>query len=303
MSSVKLSTTFLLLILWAHTALADVCPFYLTASEGHFDRAGHLSGSSRYRYRKTQSPHPGGPNQKPEFSSLVAEWKISFYRNRCLCGFFRHQAGWQAGCDQPKALGRNWRVPCVRWTRRDGTFLSPIIKEAISLLFDVGEDGSLGERSALMQFAGSGPDPKRQTKPYAHSTYIDPENKFVYSCDLGSDSVWIFNFLIIYGALSPCDPPAAKVPPGSGPRHLAFSPDDKFIYVANEMSHSVSSFNRDPATGKLTPLETVNTLLPTTPDKDITTAEIFFHPSEMALRYQPRMRHASRSFPSMTRGS
>ncbi len=75
------------------------------------------------------------------------------------------------------------------------------------------------------------------------------------------------------------NPPAAKVPPGSGPRHLAFSPDGKFVYVVNEMGHSVNVFSRNAATGELTSIQNLSTLTAGTPDEGVTAAEVVCHPS------------------------
>ena len=145
--------------------------------------------------------------------------------------------------------------------------------------FPVGIDGLIGPRSAFVQFTGTGPDPRRQTKPYAHSIYVDPANRFVYACDLGTDNVWSFRFDAATGALQPNEQAKAKVPPGSGPRHLAFHPGGKFVYVVGEMGLGVTLFARDAANGTLTALETVPTLAPGTSTKNVTAAEICCHPS------------------------
>jgi 6-phosphogluconolactonase len=145
--------------------------------------------------------------------------------------------------------------------------------------FRTNSDGSLEPRTAFVQFTGSGPNLDRQKKPYAHSIYVGPDNRFVYACDLGSDHVWIFKLDAARGTLAPADPPAAKVPPGSGPRHLAFSPDGRFVYVANEMGGSVTVFSRDAVAGALTALETISALPPGISAKGVSTAEIFCHPS------------------------
>jgi 6-phosphogluconolactonase len=142
----------------------------------------------------------------------------------------------------------------------------------------VREDGSLGERSAFVQHTGSGPNPKRQEKPHAHAVYTDPSNKFVYSCDLGTDEVKIYRFDASAGTLTPADPPSAKVPPGGGPRHLAFV-GDGLVYVNNEMTMSVTAFKRDAATGALTEIHTVPTLPEGTSTEGFSTAEIFAHPT------------------------
>ena len=145
--------------------------------------------------------------------------------------------------------------------------------------FRLQPDGSLGERSAFVQFTGSSVNPKRQEKPHAHAIYSDPTNKFVYSPDLGTDNVWIFKFDPAKGTLAPANPPSGKVPPGSGPRHLAFHPNGKFAFTCNEMTLTATAFNRDPETGALTEIHTVSTLPPNTEIKGYSTAETFVHPT------------------------
>jgi 6-phosphogluconolactonase len=140
-------------------------------------------------------------------------------------------------------------------------------------------DGTVGERTALIPFTGSGPDVKRQMKPHSHAAYTDPKNKFVYACDLGTDHVWIFKLDASQGTLTPANPPFASVPPGSGPRHLAFYRDGQIVYVASEMGHTVTAFNRDAASGALTAFQNISTLPPGTSPEGVTTAEIVCHPS------------------------
>ena len=145
--------------------------------------------------------------------------------------------------------------------------------------FPAKPDGSLGERSAFVQFTGTGPNAKRQEKPHAHSIYTDAANKFVYSPDLGTDNVWIFRLDAAKSTLTPTEPPSGKVPPGSGPRHLAIHPNGKFAFTCNEMAMTATAFNRDPATGALKEIETVSTLPAGTATKGFSTAEVFCHPT------------------------
>ncbi len=140
-------------------------------------------------------------------------------------------------------------------------------------------DGSLGERSAFVQFEGTGPDKARQEKPHGHGIYTDASNQFVYACDLGTDNVWTFLFDAAKGTLKPAEPASAKVPAGAGPRHLAIHPNGRFAYANNEMGLSVTAFNRDTKTAALTPVQTLSTLPEGTPTKGVSTAEIFCHPS------------------------
>jgi 6-phosphogluconolactonase len=145
--------------------------------------------------------------------------------------------------------------------------------------FQTKPDGSLTERTAFEQFEGTGPNKDRQEKPHAHSIYTDDAHPFVYACDLGTDKLWIFK-LGDKGALTADDPAFATVPPGSGPRHLAFSPNEKYVYVANEMGHTVTAFTVDLKTGALTQFQDISALPAGFDYKgEMTTAEIFCHPS------------------------
>jgi len=143
--------------------------------------------------------------------------------------------------------------------------------------FPVAADGTIGPRTAFIALHGSGPNPDRQTGPHIHSVYADPENRFLYACDLGSDRIWIFR-LAAHDRLTPANPPATIVAPGLGPRHLAFSPDGRQVYVANELGVSTSTFRRNPTTGTLTLLDTEDNIPPGWP-KGTGSGEIVMHPS------------------------
>ena len=86
-------------------------------------------------------------------------------------------------------------------------------------VFPIQPDGSLRESSDWVAFTGSGPSP-RQDHAYGHA--FDARDGFAYACDLGSDSLWSFQFDSATGRLKPLNPPDAKLPAGSGPRHLIF---------------------------------------------------------------------------------
>ena len=140
------------------------------------------------------------------------------------------------------------------------------------------EDGSIAEATGFFQHTGHGANPTRQKEPHAHAIYVN--GAFAYACDLGTDDVFVYRFDAAKGTLTPNDPPSGKVPPGSGPRHLAFHPKGGFAYANNEMTCSVTVFAHDAAKGTLSALQTISTLPEgyTQSAKD-STAEIFCHPN------------------------
>jgi 6-phosphogluconolactonase len=124
--------------------------------------------------------------------------------------------------------------------------------------FPVQPDGSLGENSAFIQHRGSSVDHERQSAPHAHQVVPTPDNQFVLVPDLGLDEVLTYRLEPARGTLSPGDPPFTRIAPGSGPRHLAFHPSGKLVYVANELTATVAVYTYDAARGHLQDLvETV----------------------------------------------
>lgn len=137
--------------------------------------------------------------------------------------------------------------------------------------------GRLSKASAFIQHKGKSVDRARQEAPHAHSVNLDPANRYAFVADLGLDQVLVYRFDADKGSLEPNDPPAAKVKPGSGPRHFAFHPSGRFAYVINEMASTITAFSYDAAKGVLTELQTISTL----PEevKGNSTAEVQVHPS------------------------
>jgi 6-phosphogluconolactonase len=129
------------------------------------------------------------------------------------------------------------------------------------VVFPILADGRLGEHTALLTDAGAvGPNKERQEGPHAHWIGLSARNRFAYVADLGLDRVLVYNFDAAKGTLVRGDAPsldtkagAAKpndafsvvLSPGTGPRHVAFSPDGNFMYVLGELQSTVTVFAND----------------------------------------------------------
>jgi 6-phosphogluconolactonase len=121
-------------------------------------------------------------------------------------------------------------------------------------------DGRLKRASSVVAHEGSGPTRGRQEKPHAHGIYLDAAERFAFSPDLGADRVFVYRYDAAKGALEPHG--AASLDPGSGPRHLAFHPNGKYLYVINELLSTVTAFAYDAAKGALASVQTVSALPP-----------------------------------------
>jgi 6-phosphogluconolactonase len=126
--------------------------------------------------------------------------------------------------------------------------------------FPIHSDGKLGEASAFIQHQGSSIDPERQAGPHAHCVVFSPDNRFVIVADRGLDKVFVYRLNLSTGSLEPNDPPFIVLHPGWGPRHLAFHPNGKYLYVVSEMGSRLTTLDYDAANGTLKELQTVSAL-------------------------------------------
>lgn len=137
------------------------------------------------------------------------------------------------------------------------------------------DNGMPGATASVILHSGSGPNKPRQDGPHAHGVYFDKANRHLFVPDLGLDQVFIYPFDAATSKLGAAQP-SLTTAPGAGPRHLAFSPDEKNAYVINELGNSVVATSY--ADGKFTALGTVPTL-PADFTGENTTAEIEVHPN------------------------
>ncbi len=86
-----------------------------------------------------------------------------------------------------------------------------------------------------------GPVHDRQDGPHLHCAVVSPGNRFVLACDLGDDA--ILAFPIHPGSTPPLGPPQ-RLPArlGSGPRHLAFHPNGRWLYCIHELDCTVDRY-------------------------------------------------------------
>lgn len=128
-------------------------------------------------------------------------------------------------------------------------------------ILPISKDGSLGTPLAPIQHTGSGPNRDRQLAPHAHSFAPDAANRFALAADLGTDRLMIYGLDAETGKLVPGAAQASfAAKPGAGPRHFAFHPAGRHVFLINELSLSITSLNYDAAAGTLTEIETVPTL-------------------------------------------
>jgi 6-phosphogluconolactonase len=97
------------------------------------------------------------------------------------------------------------------------------------------------------------------------------------AADKGLAQVLVYRFDASKGILAPNRPPSAALPTGSGPRHFAFHPNGKWLFAISELAATITTFEWDQASGRLTAGGSVSTRPAGVTTG--TTAEIAVHPS------------------------
>lgn len=208
-----------------------------------------------------------GPN--PTYLVLSPDYRYLYAANE-IADFNGEKAGAVSAFSVDRATGALTLLnqqstrgdgPChIEVDKQDKMVLAANYGGGSLAAFPVLPDGKLGPSSAFIQHEGKSTDPQRQEGPHAHCFTLDASNRYAFACDLGLDKVFVYKVDNSTATLQPNDPPFATVPPGSGPRHIAFTPNNHFAYVCNEMLSTVTAFSYDPSPGKLTSLQTLSTV-------------------------------------------
>ena len=122
-----------------------------------------------------------------------------------------------------------------------------------------------------------------QTQAHAHQVVIAPSGSEILAVDLGTDTVYTYRLDPVTGRLD--ESGRTRFTAGSGPRHLAFHPDGRHVYVVHELDSTVTVCGW--ADSVLTPGPVHSTLL----DGPPTTAAPN-HPSEIVVAADGRFVYA-----------
>ena len=109
-------------------------------------------------------------------------------------------------------------------------------------VFARNSDGTVSEAVQHIAYTGSSIHPTRQKQPYAHQALFSPCGKFLSVADLGTDMLHLYAYkpknkapLVLSDSL--------KMHAGGGPRHAAFRPKSKHIYLLHEMDATISTMS------------------------------------------------------------
>lgn len=139
---------------------------------------------------------------------------------------------------------------------RKNVFVANYSSGSLAVL-PVNKDGSLQPPSQVIQDKGKGPDTSRQEGPHVHTAYFSPGEKYLLYTDLGLDKLNIMRYHA--SKPQPLSPSSVvSTAPGSGPRHVVFSNNKKYLYLLHEMGSDINVYNFNGGDPKL--LQTVKML-------------------------------------------
>src|SRR5688500_9507355 len=141
-------------------------------------------------------------------------------------------------------------LPYIHFDRTGRWLLGASYHAHLVSVNPVGSDGKVGEPQQVIPTARN-----------AHAIITDRSNKYVFVPHLGTDQVFQFVFDEKSGRLSANTPPVAQLKAGTGPRHLITSPDNRFVYLLNELTATVSTLEMD-RNGTLKEIHTASALPP-----------------------------------------
>lgn len=148
---------------------------------------------------------------------------------------------------------------CHLSVNRAGTLLlvTDFVDKAVHF-YEFLPNGAPGAFLARVPFEGKSTG-YRQGSSHPHSAYFSPDDRYALVADLGANTVWVLR----------CQPAdnrfdlvgSWRAPDGYGPRHIAFHPNGKYVYVLMEITGHIAVLELH-SNGQLTLIELIFAVSP-----------------------------------------
>lgn len=147
--------------------------------------------------------------------------------------------------------------PCYISTRNDNKWLAVAnYTSGTATLFPINPDGSVKPYTQIINDSiYSTPDNRT---PHVHETVWSPDEKYLITPDLGLDKLVVYKFNP--NSKTPLTVPSTSIAQSAdstGPRHITFSKDGKFVYLMHEMGANVTVYSWND--GQLTEVQDIGT--------------------------------------------
>jgi len=129
--------------------------------------------------------------------------------------------------------------PCFVAANESGFILTANYTSGNIGFLKINSKGELTNLLDVQQHTGKGTN-DRQEGPHAHSVWFDPSDNNIISVDLGTNELWFSHIDTLQQKIIPSIPNKLRMASGAGPRHLVFHPNQKWIYVVNELNGTIT---------------------------------------------------------------
>jgi len=109
-------------------------------------------------------------------------------------------------------------------------------------ILPINKNGGLDPPTTVIQQTGYSVNTERQTSPHMHCAIFSKDNKYLFAADLGTDEVMAYSFNEKTGAIAETASPFVRTKAGAGPRHLTFHPNNKYAYLIEELTGTISAY-------------------------------------------------------------
>jgi 6-phosphogluconolactonase (cycloisomerase 2 family) len=215
-----------------------------------------ISGQLQHKSLCANLVNPSYLNLSPNGKNLYASTEARIPKDGNLSSFaFDSLSGKLSFLNKQKSGGEN---PVYASVHNSGKWvIDATYTEASVSVYSVNVDGSLNPATQVFRYTeGSKVNKERQAIAHTHSVFFSPKFDRVLVPDLGADKIRSFNFTpAAKEPLSPGNPDGQATIAGSGPRHLCFHPNQKFVYSIEELNGTVSAYRYKK--GKLVALQNI----------------------------------------------
>ncbi len=152
--------------------------------------------------------------------------------------------------------------PCYISVNRRNTFMTTAgYHDGKLTVLRINHDGSVGEVTDEVFMTGIGIDAGRHYICHVNCALFSPDERYIFSVDIGLDQVKIYEFDHRTGKIALHDILRCEL--GVGPKHMVFSNDGKMAYLTMEDKNVVVQYDYDAENGFFGERQTLSTL----PDK------------------------------------
>jgi len=109
--------------------------------------------------------------------------------------------------------------------------------------FKLAPEGEIESETSNYAFNAHSVHPTRQKQSHVHSAFYTPDGNNVFVQDLGGDGIYQFKASQI--TKNGQSYVTHQMPKGSGPRHLALSSTNEFVYIINELNGTIDVYGLD----------------------------------------------------------